>query len=503
MKLYYPIIVALLPVIAMAQAQTVPTATTQADQAVNESGKPVTVVLGTSQIVRPPWPVARVALTNPKIADVQVLTPRQVLVQGKAVGATDLTMWSQGEDVWHSSLNVEVDPQAMQIRLAQLFPGSRLLVSQQDNIVTVQGSLGRAEQAPQLRQFLDAYGMKYVDLTQVAGLQQVLLQVRIAEVSRTAIRAMGFNAVFNGDDFFGGIAVGSDNGGPLNPVSIGRAEGEIARSGAPFVFDKSGISPAVTIFGGSSTADFQFFVQALAENQYLRILAEPNLVAMSGQDASFLAGGEFPIPVVQGSTAGGGTAITIEYRKFGVQLKFRPTVLGDGTIRLHVAPEVSELSDNGAVVMQGFRIPSLVVRQAETTLELKSRQTFAMAGLLSQNSKARSSRVPGAGDLPVIGALFRSARYESGETELVVLVTASLFEPTSSTATPALPGALHYDPNDWEFYSLGRLEGAPPKICPADARGFQAAGLHRLKGPGAWVRYDAMGTNDGCCSKGQ
>lgn len=466
--------------------------TTQPVGPADANGKTLRIILGTSQVIRPPWPVARVAVTNPKVADLQVLSPRQVLVQGKGVGMTDLTMWSDNEEVWHAPVHVEIDPQSMQLRLKQLFPDSQLAISQQDGVVSVQGTLSRAEHAPQLHQFLDAYGIKYADLTSVAGVHQVLLQVRFAEVSRKAIRALGFNALYTGNDFFGGITVGSSGGGPLNPISIGQGRGTIAQSGAQAVFTQDvGVSPAVTVFGGSPTADFQFFLEALVENQYMRILAEPNLVAISGQDASFLAGGEFPIPVVQGSTAGGGTAITVEYRKFGIQLKFRPTVLGDGTIRLHVAPEVSELTDNGAVVLQGFRIPALMTRQAETTLELKSRQTFAMAGLISHTATGRSSRIPGAGDLPVIGALFRSIRYEKGETELVVLVTASLIEPTSAISHAPLPGALHFDPNDWEFYGLARLEGSPPNIGHQDATMLQECGLHRLKGPGAWAKYES------------
>ena len=204
-------------------------------------------------------------------------------------------------------------------------------------------------------------------------------------------------------------------------------------------------------------------MQALAENQYLRVLAEPSLVALSGEEANFLAGGEFPIPVVQGAgVSTSGTSLSIEYKKFGVQLKFRPTVAGDGTIRLHVAPEVSELSNIGAIVLQGFSIPGLLTRRAETTVELKSGQTFGMAGLISQSTQARSSRVPGLGDLPVLGALFRSVRYQQGDTELVVLVTASLVEPLSLAERPPVPAEFHVVPNDWEVYSLGRVEGRGP-----------------------------------------
>jgi pilus assembly protein CpaC len=232
----------------------------------------------------------------------------------------------------------------------------------------------------------------------------------------------------------------------------------------------------------------EFFIQALAENQYLRVLAEPNLVALSGEEASFLAGGEYPIPVVQGSS-GGSTSVTIEYKQFGVQLRFRPTVLGDGRIRIFVAPEVSELSDVGAVVIQGFRIPSLATRKSSATLELKSGQTFGMAGLLSRSSAGTASRIPGIGDIPVLGALFRSVRYTSGETELVVLVTANLVEPLNTT--PAVPGFGHKDPNDWELYGCAQLEGAgAARISASDAKWLKETGITRLKGPGAWATYE-------------
>jgi pilus assembly protein CpaC len=173
-------------------------------------------------------------------------------------------------------------------------------------------------------------------------------------------------------------------------------------------------------------------------------------VALSGEEASFLAGGEFPIPIVQSSGGAGGSsnAVTIQYKEYGVRVTFRPVVLGDGTIRLNTAPEVSNLSDVGAVVISGFRVPALITRKAETTLELNSGQTFAMAGLLQNTTEAQNSRVPGLGDLPILGPLFRSVRYQKKETELIILVTASLVEPMSLAEVPPLPGFLHSDPND-------------------------------------------------------
>jgi pilus assembly protein CpaC len=453
----------------------------------------VKVKLRQSHVIEPPWPVKRVAVAEPKIADVQVLGPRQVLVQGKHVGSTDLLMWGEEDRVWRARMDVEADLEALTGDLDRIFGAETLKLDQTGDVVVVRGSFSQTEQADRLRQLMEAHQIKYVDMTDVAGVHQVLLQVRVAEVSRTAIRALGVNGLFTGSDFFGGQTIGPFGGAPLNPVSIGPLQGSPASLGlsaAAFTSDVS-VSPSVTVFGGFPDADFQFFVQALAENQYLRVLAEPNLVALSGEEAQFLAGGEYPIPVVQGVTAGGGTAISIEYREYGVRLKFRPTVLGDGKIRLKVAPEVSELSEQGAVEIQGFRIPAIITRRAQTTLELNNRQTFAIAGLISRSDQTRSSRIPGFGDVPILGALFRSVRYNRGETELLVMVTASLVEPLSADSTPPEPGVLHTVPNDWQLYALGRLHGdIPQRLAPADARWLSEEGLDRLRGPGAWARYE-------------
>ena len=451
----------------------------------------VDVMLGRSVQVRTDWPVHRVSVSNPETADVQVLTPHQVLVLGQAVGETDLLIWSEDETVWQARVNVTMDLVALGEQLESLLPGAKLTLGQVNGTVMVSGQLRRAEHAAQLQQIMATADIGYVNLTTLVGVQQVMLQVRVAEASRSALRSLGVNFFGAGNDFFGANVLGQAGGGPLNPISIGVPEGAPAASGVPFQFiDDLTVSPGVTLFAGVPAADLQVFLQALAENQYIRILAEPNLVARSGEKANFLAGGEIPIPVVQGGTADS-TAITVEYREFGVRLAFRPTVLGDGSIHLHVAPEVSELSDIGAVQIQGFRIPSISTRRAETTVELNDGQTFAMAGLMRQTTNARSSRVPVLGDLPVLGPLFRSVRYEQGETELVVLVTARLVEPLSidPQAIP-LPGMFHQPPSDWELYFKGRLDGRPPKLAPMDARVMRERGLDRLRGPGAWASYE-------------
>ncbi len=459
----------------------------------NLEGETITVLVGESTVVKAPWPTIRVAVTAPDIADVRVLTPDQILLQGSKVGSTDLILWSEGEkDVWQCKVIVSMDVAGMNAILKQLFPHSSLEVSQSGEILVIKGLLRNVDHARQLHDYMDKTGMTYVDMTSVAGVQQVQLQVRIAEVSRTALRVLGINAVATDNDYFGAVTLGG-SGGPLVPVSIGPEGGAIAGGGIDFIFtDDVAVPNAITLFAGFPKADFELFLQALTENQYLRLLANPTLVALSGEEASFLAGGEFPYPVVQGSGGSGtGTSITIQFKVFGIQLTFRPVVLGDGTIRLYARPEVSALSDVGSIMIGGVSVPSLITRTAETTLELKSGQTFAMAGLIKDKIDTTRTGIPGLENLPILGTLFRSVRYKEDQTELVVLVTASLVEPMSIAQVPPLPGLLHSRPDDWELYLGGRTDSIEPaKISPTDAEWLRRIGLDQLAGPGAWASYN-------------
>jgi pilus assembly protein CpaC len=492
------------PALTALRASAAESPATQPGTGQVEQLPPVSVFVGRSTLVQMPFPIKRVSVTDPKVADIQVLTPNQVLVAGKTVGTTDLILWGETEQAREAPIVVTVDRAAVRSELLKLLPKSDVDVRVSNDVLIISGKLSRIEEVDTLHKFLEAAQLKYVDMTTLAGVQQVQIKVTVAEASRTAIRALGINAVKGGSGFFGGSTIGPDGGGPLNPLSIGvPANGSI--NPAPFQFNPGlTVGPASTLFAGFPHANLEFFVQALAENQYLRVLAEPSLVAISGQSASFLAGGEFPIPVVQGGGVGTNVSVTIEYKEFGVRLRFEPTVMGDSRIRLHVAPEVSELSNGpGSVQIQGFSVPALLTRRAETTLELSNGQTFAMAGLISQNTQARSSRVPGLGDLPIIGGLFRSVRYQQGDTELVLLVTASLIEPGSSRENSPLPGSLHVAPNDWELYSLGRIEGRTAgKLSPADAQSLRESGLNRLRGPGAWADYDLSPSESSAQSHG-
>jgi len=461
---------------------------------VSATPESITFLVGESTIVKPPWATVRVAVTDPAIANVQVLTPDQVLLQGLKVGTTDLIIWSEDErQVRQWKVQVRLDTASFKAKLDELFPDTTLEVNQSGEALIVTGLLRSTEQAAQLHDLLEKSKVTYVDMSSVAGVQQVLLQVRVAEVSRVALRTLGFNTFRTDDDWFWGLRGGSSSGPLISGIDIGVPAGTPA-SDVTNAFQFNGTvsaSPSVSFFAGFPNADLEFFLQALIENQALRILANPTLVALSGEQASFLAGGEFPIPVVQSSGSGGGNAVTIQYKEFGVRVAFRPVVLGDGAIRLTATPEVSDLSTAGAVTIQGFSVPALITRRAETTLELQSGQTFAMAGLLQHKDEAVTSRIPGLGDLPVLGPLFRSVRYQKNETELVVLVTASLVEPMSLAGVPPVPGFTHAEPNDWEFYIEGRVEGKEPaRIDSGTAESLRQMGLNQLAGPGAWESYN-------------
>jgi pilus assembly protein CpaC len=458
----------------------------------NAPSEAVVLVVGRSAVVQAPWPTVRVAVTDPKVADVQVLTPQQVLVQGLKVGTTDLILWSEDEkQTWQRQVIVKLDVESIQNTLQRLFPGAELQASESGEVLFIRGVLRRAEQAAQLDEYLEKTKIQYVNMATLSGVQQVQLRVRLAEVNKSASKALGINWFVTGSDAF----FGQRTGGIEPSIDIGAEGGADVTGSIPFVTKRDGIgatSPLVNVFAGFPNANLELFFEALAENQYMRILANPTLVALSGEQADFLAGGEFPIPVVQ-SVAGGGTsnAITIQYKEFGVLLSFVPTVLGDGRIRLHAMQEFSQLNFANSVTISGFSVPALTARRAEATVELSSGQSFALAGLIQSSDSAVTSRLPGVGDLPIIGPLFRSVLYQNNETELVIFVTASLVEPLSVAEVPPLPGATYTPPDDWELYLEGRIEGREPaKLDPASREWLKQRGLDGLVGPGAWDTYE-------------
>jgi len=413
---------------------------------------PLTV--GKSIIVESADVVRRVSVAAPDIADTVILTSRQIYITGKASGVTTLTLWSDANRVT-AVFDVEVIPDvaALKEKIHQMFPGEEGVkaVATHDSI-TLSGTVSGAGNLPQIMKLAEAYAPldkttnkpKVLSLLEVGGVQQVMLEVRVSEMSRSLMRRLGvnFNYISNGGNNFGISLLNSltklpAQGWPGNPLNVTDNVNWIFR------------------FAGAN-ATWTNFIDALKENGLTKILAEPTLITLSGRSASFLAGGEYPIPVPQAS--GGGTTITIEYKTFGVGLNFTPTVLGNGKISMIVNPEVSDLDFTRAVSLQGYIIPSVNTRRVSTVIELADGQSFAVAGLLKDDLREVVTKFPVLGEIPVLGALFRSSSYQKSETELVIIVTPHLVKPVD-LAKQTLPTDQFIDPDDFEFYLLGSMEG--------------------------------------------
>ncbi len=430
----------------------------------------VDLLVGKSMIMTSAKRVEQVVVVNPAVADAEVISPTQVVLIGRQLGVTDVIMqYEDGTAVVHA-VEVLVDENQLQERLDTLF-GPGLSVDSSNGVLVLQGSVDTVEESTQIESFMNSTGLTYLDMTRVPGVQQVLLKVKIAEVSRSGLRELGFGATVNGGSFqFGGTTLN-------NALEV----------------PTPGIPESANLFAGIPGADLNLFIQALTTNNYVRLLAEPNLVAISGEEATFLVGGEFPVPVVQGTSVGVGSSTTIEYKEVGVRLNFRPEVLGENRIRLQVAPEVSELSETFGSKIPGTTgtVKGVSTRRSKTTVEMRSGQTFAMAGLLKTTTEAQRTSLPLLGDLPVLGSLFRSVRYVENKTELVVLITVELVEPIDPSGTAALPGFMHTRPNDWQLFVDGKIDGTVIAPLPAaQAKTLESLGVDGLVGPGAWRRFD-------------
>ena len=393
---------------------------------------------GKSLLLETPIPLKRVSLAEPEIADALVISPRQVYLTAKVAGTTNVTLWEEHERVFAIyDLVVSPDLSQLKVKLSEILPGEDVRVTATHETITLFGRISSTARLSQALEVANAFAPnKVVNLLQVAGVHQVQLEVRVAEMSRAVTKRLGFN-----------FAVQTE-GGSFGVSQINRLT----------TFDTfvTGIGAAINALFRLQTGGVTLtsFIDALKEEGLVKILAKPTLVTLSGQEASFLAGGEFPIPVPQQEDT-----ITIEFRTFGVGLTFTPTVLSDRQISLRVAPEVSELDFANAVSFSGFVVPALTTRRASTVVELADGQSFAIAGLLDESVRESVSRFPVLGDIPILGALFRSVSFQKSETELVIIVTPHLVKPVDVAQQP-LPTDAFIEPNDIEFLLLGKLEGS-------------------------------------------
>jgi len=449
----------------------------------------VSMPLYKSRIVTVAEATGRVAVGNPDIADVVVISPVQMYVLAKDIGNTNLLFWSRdGRLLGTMNLEVTHDLDGLKVKLHQLLPDEAIEVhSAQRSIVLkgrasnvmvmdaavriAEGYLAQIQTAKDVQQFELRAGSSrredksvgsVINLIEVGGSQQVMLSVKVAEIERTELKRLNVNfmAYAFGSDGFGGAING---GGAMIPGSV-VGPGEVADSLT--TADIFGANPMRIIsqglFGAFVDDNFRFSLalDAAKENGLAKILAEPTLTTLTGQEAEFLSGGEFPIPVPSDATSG----TEIEFKPYGVGLKFVPVVLSDGRINLKISVSVSELASDAAVVLEDpnvstrFFIPSLRTRSASATVELGDGQSMGLAGLLDEKLRESVTKFPGLGSIPVLGALFRSNQYRKGESELVILVTPHLAKPVAPGSV-TLPTDKFVEPSDVDFYLWGRLEG--------------------------------------------
>jgi pilus assembly protein CpaC len=432
-------------------------------QTVARPASDVYLSVGRGQLVTVPGRMTDVFVADEKIADVQIKSGNQLFLFAKTGGETSVyASNAQGVVIWSANIRVSSNIDSVDQMLRLAMPDAKITVS---NIgvgtVLLTGTIGAPEDAAEASRLVQAYMGKEANIIsrlKMATPQQVNLQVKFAEVSRSLVRAIGSSLVTR--DKSGGFLFGAQTGRSTNAITITDPVAAVPPSGSSP--GTPAVPGGVTFNGVSGTTTLGAFTKFLgldigaafdlAERDGLvTTLASPNLTALSGETADFLAGGEYPIPISQGL---GSTSI--EYKRFGVSLAYTPTVLSNGRISMRVRPEVSELSSQGAVTLNGFQVPALTIRRAETTIELGSGQSFMIAGLMSNNSQSTIDKAPGVGDVPILGNLFRSNNFQKGQTELVIIVTPYLVNPVNASDIK-LPTDGYQSPNFAQQFLGNRL----------------------------------------------
>jgi len=414
------------PVPAGTQTTTLPA------QAPPQGSAPLRVMVGKSLLINTTERLIRISITDPAIAFAQVITPTQILVHGKTPGEISLLIWDELERSRSFDLRVDVDVSACAEEEHRVFPDEQITVTPSRAAIVLSGHVSTEDVSKRAAELASAYSPKVVNVLTFGpvGAQEVLLQVKFAEVDRTALTQMGVNFVSSGAaNTFGTVTTGQFGG--FGPQTI--TSGSQAGTGQTSIASQT-INNVLNLFVFRPDINFGAVIEALETKNLLQILAEPNLIAVNGKKASFLAGGQFPFPIVQ--PGNGFTAVTISFKEFGVRLEFTPVITPAGNIHLQVAPEVSTLDFANALTISGFTVPALSTRKAETEFELQDGQSFVIAGLMDNRVTDIYNKIPGLGDIPILGNFFRSKNVQKNNSELMVLCTVRRVSPT----TEQVPG---------------------------------------------------------------
>ena len=417
-----------------------PEASSSAPEAAAQGSAPLRVMVGKSLLINTTERLRRVSVTDDVVADAIVVTPTQILVHGRAAGEVSLLIWDELERSRSFDLRVDVDVSTAAEEEKRVFPDEQITVSPSRSAIVLSGHVSTEDVSKRAGMIAEAYSKNVVNVLTFGpvGAQEVLLEVKFAEVDRSAVTQLGINIFMPGL----GNTIATSQTGQFGSVQIhNTATTTQTTAGGTTTTTQTATPPTTTIndflnlFVARTDINIGAVIKALQQKNLLQILAEPNLIAVNGKEASFLAGGEFPFPVVQPSQ--GFTAVTISFKEFGVQLKFTPVIMPNGNIHLKVAPSVSALDFANALTISGFTVPALSTRKAETEFELKDGQSFVIAGLIDNRVTDLYNKIPGLGDIPILGNFFRSKSAQRSNSELMVLCTAHRI--SASDQAPALP----------------------------------------------------------------
>lgn len=374
--------------------------------------------------------IKRVSIAKPEISDVLVISPRQMLIVGKVQGTTSLVYWNEDDVPTMAEVIVGVNVDRVREDLRKIAPDEEFELTASGQSLILTGTVSSNLVEGRLVESAKQYAQNVVDLLKVVKLEQVLLQIRIAEVDRSLAKELGFSMLFqpviNGGQYRGFLNAGDG----FNAVTGNVAGGESLDSAISDLTQLFVVTPG-------EIPKFAAMVRILHDRGAVKTLAEPNLVVANGDEGKFLVGGEFPVVIA--SAAGSGAAASVDYKEFGISLAFRPRIVSNGDIYLKLIQEVSELDFANGVSISGFQLPALRTRKAESGLQLADGQTFVLAGLIDNKISKKVTKIPVLGDLPILGVLFRNARYQNEETELMVMVTPKIVRPLNKEEIPALP----------------------------------------------------------------
>ncbi|MCF6216086.1 MAG: type II and III secretion system protein family protein [Emcibacter sp.] len=434
------------------------------------------IEVGKGTLIRFKEPVHNVFIANSAIADLQIKSPTLVYIYGKAQGETNLyAVTNDDRVVYEGTVAVNHNLGSLESALKHVIPGANIQVKSYEGLLLLTGNVDNPEEAEDARRMAEDFigkGKTIINKLQIATPVQVNLRVRIAEIGRDTRKQLGFN--WENLLSSGSTAVGMIQGANvfnLVPDPTGLTNSLLRE----FAVQGRGVN---SLFSGfrAGNLDINFIIDALETEGVLSVLAEPNLTTQSGESANFLAGGEYPVPTLDQNGR-----VVIEFKEFGISLEFTPVVLNNGRINMEIKPEVSQLSSNGAISLQGFNIPALSTRRVETTIELGSGQSFAIAGLLQNSVTHDLEKFPWLGDIPILGTLFRSSQFRRQETELVIIVTPYIVEPHNGGNMPLPTDGLEM-PNDYERYIKGQSYATRKASMPAPVQGKKGQKLNNAAG---------------------